>query len=90
MAYEVEHTDTFGGEANYCWVNRYTIPSSDIPDDRVKSRRMLVRRAKALTGLTGVRCEVSDYGDMIRIEPKAWCQVVFVTYREDDDTTEVG
>jgi hypothetical protein len=23
--YQVEHTDTFGGEANYCWCRRYDI-----------------------------------------------------------------
>lgn len=29
--YQVEHTDTFGTEANYSWVNRYVI--ADIPND---------------------------------------------------------
>lgn len=28
--YFVEMTDTFGGEANYCWVNRFTVKASSI------------------------------------------------------------
>ena len=83
MAFEVEHTDTFGGEANYCWVRRYTItPPDHIADDRQKSRRWLVRQAKALCGLTGVRSIVSDYGDMLEIRPRGICQVVFVNWSD--------
>ena len=73
-SYEVEHTDTFGGEANYCWVNRYEIP--------LGSRLATVRRAKALCGLTGVRCDVSDFGDGLEIRPRGLCQVVFISYKE--------
>ncbi len=75
--YEVEHTDTFGGEANYCWVRRYQIPDG--------TRAALVRRAKALTGLTGHRCKVYDQGgDLIEIRPQGLCQVVFVSWVEDN------
>lgn len=28
--YEIEITDTFGGEANYCWVRRYTFKARTI------------------------------------------------------------
>lgn len=28
--YRIEITDTFGGEANYCWVNRYEVKASSI------------------------------------------------------------
>ena len=28
MKYYIEVTDTFGGEANYCWVKRFTVESS--------------------------------------------------------------
>lgn len=28
--YDIEVTDTFGGEANYCWVDRYTIEANSI------------------------------------------------------------
>ncbi len=78
MAYEVEHTDTFGGESNYAWVNRYTIAAQPEP-----SRYALVRRAKALCGLTNVRCDVDDYGGDLTIRPRGLCQVVFVTWQDE-------
>ena len=78
VKYQVEHTDTFGGESNYSWVNRYEItPRGKTPKGE---RLSLVRQAKALTGLAGVRCGVTDYGDMIEIRPHGICQIVFVSY----------
>jgi hypothetical protein len=83
MAYQVEHTDTFGGESNYAWVNRYTIPARDARGHE-PSRYALVRRAKALCGLTNVRCDVDDYGGDLTIRPRGVCQVVFVTWQDDN------
>jgi hypothetical protein len=74
MTYNLELTDTFGGEANYSWVKRAQL---DAPSDA--SRLTLVRRAKAWAGLTGVRCEVSDHGDLIQVRPRWQCVVLFVT-----------
>ncbi len=48
---EVEMTDTFGGEANYSWVIRHEFM---MPHDA--SDAQIVRRAKALVGMTGVQC----------------------------------
>lgn len=78
--YRVEHTDTFGGEANYCWVEHYELPDG-------LSRLQKVRRAKALCGLTGVRCDVSDFGDELHIRPRGIAQIVFITW---DDSSEGG
>jgi hypothetical protein len=80
MSYEIEHTDTFGGEANYCWVRRYRLDGTGH-----ESRCALVRRAKALTGLTGIPCSVDDYGGDLTIRPRGICHVVFVTWRDDAD-----
>jgi len=76
MTYDIEMTDTFAGEANYCWVKRDEI---DAPA-RI-SRLALVRRAKALMGLNGVRCRTYDCGDMIEIRPYSACIVMFIQYR---------
>lgn len=78
MGYEVEHTDTFGGEANYCWRNTYRLPGG-------LTRLQKVRRAKALCGLTGVRCVVSDFGDVLEIRPRGVAQVVFVTWCDEQE-----
>lgn len=72
---KVEVTDTFGGESNYSWVRRYELR---YPEGLHKQE--LMRRIKALIGWTGMRCEVSNYGDMIDIRPRGLCQVCFVTW----------
>jgi hypothetical protein len=77
MAYQIEVTDTFGGEANYCWVRRERINPPEQP-----SRRSLVRQAKAFAGWTGLRADVSDIGDMIEIRPRGLCQICFVTWED--------
>ncbi len=74
--FDVEITDTYGGEANYSWVRRYEI---DAPAGI--SRRALVRRAKRAAGWTGVRCAVTDFGDTIEMRPTGACVVAFITYR---------
>jgi hypothetical protein len=76
MAIELEHTDTFGGDANYCWCRRETLPPGEYSD------RQLVRRAKAFAGFTGLRCATENFGDMIRITPRGICQTVFVTWSD--------
>lgn len=40
--YFIEQTDTFGGEANYCWANRFIV--------RASSPRGAMRRVTARTG----------------------------------------
>ena len=78
----VEHTDTFAGEANYCWVNRHEFEAADNV-----SRRSLVRRAKAECGLTNIPCDVTEWGDDLTIQPRGLCQIVFVTCetKSEDD-----
>jgi hypothetical protein len=75
LTFDVEKTDTYGGEANYSWVERYSI---DVPEGI--SDLALVRRAKKLLGYTGIRCRVDNYGDSLVITPPRWsCTVGFVT-----------
>ena len=72
--YEYEYTDTFNGEANYCWVKRGIIEGNDTN---------IVRRVKAELGLNGVRCRKSDYGDMLRLDLVGACQVIFINWYDD-------
>lgn len=80
MPYQVEYTDTFGGEANYCWVKRATIdsPFDDIVPHATATRR-LKRAAKAKMGLTGVKGEWYDSGDFYEFRPRNMCTVLFVS-----------
>jgi hypothetical protein len=93
MSYVLEITDTFAGEANYSWVRRHSL---DVPElthygydgsqGYVKAakaqRRQIVRRAKALAGWTGARCEVTDMGDCVEIRPRGACMVAFVFWKD--------
>lgn len=93
--YDVEYTDTFGGEANYCWVKRarVTVPelthygytgSTDGSYSKANraQQRQLMKQAKAAIGLTGVRGRTSSYGDMIEFRPHGSCTVLFITWHD--------
>ena len=61
--WNVEHTDTFAGEANYSWVKR---ASFEMPDNA--TQRQIIRKAKELMGETGNRATVEFYnGDTYQI-----------------------
>lgn len=73
--WNVEYTDTFGGEANYSWVRRV---SFTMPDDA--SLLAVMRRAKAKVGLSGARGRRGYYnGDTLEFRPYGCCTVMFCT-----------
>ena len=76
--WQIEVTDTFSGEPNYCWVRRGTT--------KAKTRRGRIEAAKQLAGWTGwVRVQVQEYGDTLEIRPTpvyGVCQVAFVTWSD--------
>lgn len=78
IKFNVEYTDTFGGEANYCWVKRATISA---PYDPTTS--LVMRRAKASVGLSGVRGVTSNLGDTIEFRPYGMATVMFVTWADE-------
>ena len=67
--YFIEITDTFGGQANYSWVEKHYIEAED---------KNVVRRAKNLIGWNGVRCNRYDHGDLIELRPRHQCVVAFI------------
>lgn len=71
--WDVELTDTFGGEANYSWVRRDQLA---LPQDA--SRRSIITAAKAALGLTGVRCRTVDCGEGFELRPSGSATVAFV------------
>jgi len=76
--YRTEMTDTFCGEANYCWVKR-----GEIAADSSVSRRAIVRRIKAWAGLSGARCRVYDHGDQFEIRPYGRHVVIFANMMQN-------
>jgi hypothetical protein len=70
QVYQVEYTDTFSGEANYCWVQRATVSAT--------SQAEAVRKAKAAVGLNGHRCKRNDFGDTLALYPRGMATVLFI------------
>lgn len=96
--YQIEYTDTFGGEANYSWVNRaiITMPelthygytgSTDGSYSRANkiANREIMKRAKAEMGLTGVRGRTYHHGDMSEFRPHGMCTVMFINYYDGEE-----
>jgi hypothetical protein len=73
IVWKAEHTDTFGGQANYSWLR--TCEFETAPD---ASQRAVVTAGKAALGLTGVRCETIDCGAWYQLRPIGGCTVVFL------------
>ena len=94
--WNVEYTDTFAGEANYCWVRRATIELVPLPNDTVytsaatiaRNRRAydreLMRKAKSAVGITGMRGRKESYGDSIAFYPYGTATVLFINWKESD------
>lgn len=73
--YFVEVTDTFGGEANYCWVHRFKVHANT-----VRGAMRKVERRLPYTG--GVR-KAYDMGDIQRWDWRTACVCAFVEGYED-------
>lgn len=95
--YNVELTDTFAGEANYCWVKRATVTMPELTyygydgcTNYAKAnkvyQRELSKRAKAAMGLTGVRGVMEHSGDMSEFRPCGMCVVMFINWAESTDS----
>ena len=75
MKVTVTQTDTFNGEANYSWANRY-----EFAINSGASQRNIVRKAKLLAGMTGVKADTYDYSESLAIKPRGYNQVIFVDF----------
>ena len=93
MQFSYEYTDTFGGEANYCWAKRGTVSVPELAHygydgahgytraDKAQTREA-VRLVKAALGLTCVKCRREEWSDTIALYPYGANCVVFINYEE--------
>ena len=70
--YIVKMTDTFGGEANYCWIHRFIVSAS--------TPRGAMRKVSRETGFTA-RCTMP--GDPERWDAVGACVCFFVEFATD-------
>lgn len=93
--YEYEYTDTFAGEANYCWVKRgkVTMPClthygydglHGYTKANKTAMRELMKAVKAKLGLTGISGNLYHHGDMTEFRPYRMNTVLFITWLESD------
>ena len=76
VTWDIEVTDTYGGESNYSWVYRYEVRTSgDISD------LALVRRIKSVAGYSGIRGRATVMGDSVEIRFPGRCVVIFANVR---------
>lgn len=92
--YDIELTDTFGGEANYSWVRRETVTMPELTHYGYEGgtnyakankvfQRELMRKAKVACGLTNVKGKTYHHSDMSEFRPYGLLQVMFITYRDE-------
>lgn len=72
FTYFVEVTDTFGGEANYCWVKRYLIES-------VSERGAMVKLSKE----SGYNWRIDYRGEVSRYNANNACICAFIEWCDD-------
>ena len=72
--WDIEVTDTYGGEANYSFARRYAVRTSDDISDLA-----LIRRIKSAAGYSGIRGQTCISGDFVEIRFPARCVVIFAT-----------
>lgn len=93
MHFNVEYTDTFGGEPNYSWIRRATVwmpemthygydGSTNCGKTAKTFNRELMKKAKRAMGLTGVRGRTHIHGDDLEFRPYGSNTVLFVTYKD--------
>jgi hypothetical protein len=84
--YDLEYTDTFGGEANYCWVKRRCLTLSLADGEGHAARKRydarIKREAKRAMGLTGVRGAWSDMAEGFEFRPRDMCTILFVSWHD--------
>jgi hypothetical protein len=70
----VEVTDTYAGDANYCWVHRFKVHATTFVG--------AIRKVRREMGLPPARID-SNYGDMVRYNFKDAAICAFVMGYED-------
>lgn len=75
IIYKVEYTDTYNGEANYSWVRRAEFAAPpNCPN------LTLIKRAKHLMGLEGLRGRTESLGYGLRYQPSNSGTVLFILW----------
>jgi hypothetical protein len=99
QTYRYEQTDTFGGDANYCWVKRGKVRVPELvhygysgSTDGSYSRaskaqeRVIVMLVKRELGITGFRCDKEEWCGTIVLRPRGCATILFIDYCDDEES----
>lgn len=84
MIIKAEHTDTFGGEANYSWVRREEFEMK--PE---ATRIAVVREVKRRMGINN-RTITIDLGDSLALKFVGMAQILFINWEYKETENENG
>lgn len=76
--FEAVLTDTFGGEPNYSWVRKASLPIMEPP--HTYTRRTLIRDAKRAVGIKSRHRIVHDDSDFIELRFPRECLVLMIQW----------
>lgn len=96
MVFNYEYTDTFAGDANYCWVKRGKVSVPELThygydgsNGYSKAGKLQMREIMKLVkrdlGLTGVKGRRETGGETEIFYPYGMATVLFVEYDEESD-----
>ena len=72
--YFIEFTDTYGGEANYCWVRRYNVEATSYTQALTKAKQVYFGNA------SGYPHRITDNnGDTLRVDFQGMAICCFVS-----------
>lgn len=78
--YFIEITDTYGGEANYCWVRRYLVKGA-------KTMRGALRKVQTKYG--GYWRQEFNYSDFSRYNLKGAAICMFINWVDDQEAMDI-
>jgi hypothetical protein len=71
--YQAEYTDTYGGQANYCWVKRAVVQGENL--------FQALKAARKEFGLTGIKGDITgSFGDAIWWKPRGRNTILMVSW----------
>lgn len=82
MKYLIEYTDTFGGQANYTWVQRFSVEANSLRQAVTKFKREVFYSPLP-------KHKTSDYGDTLRIDIGCTCAFIKVFDEYDNQYSNV-
>lgn len=78
--YDIEFTDTFGNEANYCWIERYRVQAKNMKQAITKAKR-----ARYYSPIPRHKIQFND-SDFCRIDIIGACICAFIQFSDNQES----